>query len=44
MAPLAAMGLIDNPDVGAVAKEADARLRAALDDLERGAPARSPGS
>lgn len=36
MAPLPAMGLIGNPDVVAVAKEADARLRAALDELERG--------
>jgi len=44
MAPLPAMGLIGNPDVVAVAKEADARLRAALDHLERGAlpPAPSP--
>jgi uncharacterized protein (DUF302 family) len=36
MAPLPAMGLVGNPDVAAVAKEADARLRAALDRLERG--------
>jgi uncharacterized protein (DUF302 family) len=34
MAPLPAMGLIGNPDVVAVAKEADARLRAALARLE----------
>jgi uncharacterized protein (DUF302 family) len=36
MAPLPAMGLVGNPDVVAVAKEADARLRAALERLERG--------
>jgi uncharacterized protein (DUF302 family) len=41
MAPLPAMGLIGNPDVVAVAKEADARLRAALDHMERGS---APGS
>jgi uncharacterized protein (DUF302 family) len=35
MAPLPAMGLIGNPDVVAVAKEADARLRAALARLEQ---------
>lgn len=34
MAPLSAMGLIGNPDVVAVAKEADAKLRAALTRLE----------
>lgn len=34
MAPLPAMGLIGNPDVVSVAKEADARLRAALARLE----------
>ncbi len=39
MAPLPAMGLVDNPEVAAVAKEADAKLRAALDRLERGATA-----
>jgi uncharacterized protein (DUF302 family) len=39
MAPLPAMGLVGNPDVAAVAKEADARLRAALARLERGVPA-----
>lgn len=38
MAPLPAMGLIGNPDVVAVAKEADQRLRAALDRLEGAAP------
>lgn len=38
MAPLPAMGLIGNPDVVAVATEADARLRAALDQVEHGAP------
>lgn len=35
MAPLPAMALVGNPDVAAVAREADARLRAALDRLER---------
>jgi uncharacterized protein (DUF302 family) len=39
MAPLPAMGLVGNPDIVAVAKEADSRLRAALEDLEKGAPA-----
>jgi uncharacterized protein (DUF302 family) len=34
MAPLPAMGLVGNADVAAVAKEADARLRAALHHLE----------
>lgn len=43
MAPLAAMGLIGNPDVVAVATEADARLRAALDQLERSAPSAAQG-
>jgi uncharacterized protein (DUF302 family) len=36
MAPLPAMGLVGNPDVVAVAREADARLRAALARLEEG--------
>lgn len=44
MAPLPAMGLIGNPDVVSVAKEADARLRAALDQVERGAPPLAPAS
>lgn len=44
MAPLPAMGLIGNPDVVSVAKEADARLRAALDELERGTPAAAGGA
>ena len=35
MAPLAAMGLVDNPDVTEVAKAADAKLRSALTSLER---------
>lgn len=35
MAPLPAMGLVGNPELVAVAKEADARLRAALGQLER---------
>lgn len=39
MAPLPAMGLVGNPDVEAVAKEADARLRAALARLEGGTTA-----
>ncbi|MFN8062886.1 MAG: DUF302 domain-containing protein [Vicinamibacterales bacterium] len=39
MAPLVALGLVgDNAELAAVAREADARLRAALDALER-APA-----
>lgn len=38
MAPITAMGLIGNPDVVSVAKEADARLRAALAEIERGGP------
>jgi uncharacterized protein (DUF302 family) len=45
MAPLPAMGLIANPEVVGVAREADARLRAALERLERGAPtAQTPGT
>jgi uncharacterized protein (DUF302 family) len=36
MAPLPAMGLIGNPEVVAVAQEADARLRSALVEVERG--------
>lgn len=36
MAPLPAMGLVGNPDVVSVAREADAKLRSALDRLERG--------
>ena len=39
MAPLPAMGLIGNPGVVEVAREADARLRSALTRLEQGAPA-----
>jgi hypothetical protein len=35
MAPLAALGIVgDNPDLQAVAREADARLRSALTALE----------
>jgi uncharacterized protein (DUF302 family) len=34
MAPLPAMGIIGNPELHAVAKEADARLRRALENLE----------
>ncbi len=41
MAPLPAMGMVGNPEVVAVAKEADARLRAALDRLEGGATAQA---
>jgi uncharacterized protein (DUF302 family) len=37
MAPLPTMGLIGNPELVAVAKEADARLRAALGQVERDA-------
>ena len=39
MAPLAAMALVDNPDVMAVAKAADAKLRSALASLEQEAGA-----
>ena len=39
MAPLAAMALVGNPDVTAVAKEADAKLRSALTRLEQEAGA-----
>jgi len=35
MAPLAAMALVDNPDVTEVAKAADGRLRSALTSLEQ---------
>ena len=41
MAPLPAMGLVDNPDVVAVAKDADAKLRAVLARLEGGSDALS---
>jgi uncharacterized protein (DUF302 family) len=41
MAPLPAMGLVDNPEVEGVAKEADARLRRALTSLEEAHPASS---
>ncbi len=34
MAPLAALGMVDNPNLHEVAKEADARLRRALAALE----------
>lgn len=44
MAPLPAMGLVGNPDVEAVAKEADARLRAALARLEGGTTAHASGA
>lgn len=36
MAPLPAMGLVGNVEVASVAREADARLRAALQEIERG--------
>lgn len=36
MAPLPAMGLVGNAEVEAVAREADARLRAALHEIEHG--------
>src|SRR5688572_4163027 len=39
MAPLAAMALVDNPDVMDVAKAADAKLRSALTSLEQEAGA-----
>ena len=35
MAPLAAMALVDNPDVTEVAKAADGKLRSALTSLEQ---------
>ena len=35
MAPLAAMALVDNPEVLKVAKAADAKLRSALTSLEQ---------
>lgn len=35
LAPLPAIGLIGNPEVVSVAKYADARLRAVLDEFER---------
>ena len=38
MAPLPAMGMIGNPELEAVAAEADTRLRAALTHLEASAP------
>ncbi|MEZ5420779.1 MAG: DUF302 domain-containing protein [Vicinamibacterales bacterium] len=38
MAPLPAMGIIGNPELVAVAAEADTRLRAALTHLEQSAP------
>jgi uncharacterized protein (DUF302 family) len=38
MAPLAALGVVgDNPELGAVAHEADEKLRRALDRIERAA-------
>jgi uncharacterized protein (DUF302 family) len=42
MAPLAAMALVRNPDVTAVAKQADAKLRSALTRLEQDAGAAVP--
>jgi uncharacterized protein (DUF302 family) len=43
MAPLPAMGLIGNPEVVSVAREADSRLRAVLEELERGGALTSAG-
>jgi len=43
MAPLPAMGLVGNAEVESVAQEADARLRAALHDVERGGPMAAAG-
>ena len=40
MAPLPAMGLVGNPAIVGVAKEADAKLRSALASLEQGASVR----
>src|SRR5688500_8254669 len=42
MAPLPAMGLVGNPKIVEVAKEADAKLRSALARLEQGAGAPVP--
>ena len=39
MAPLPAMGIVGNPELQGVAKEADSRLRRALNHVERTAPA-----
>jgi uncharacterized protein (DUF302 family) len=39
MAPFPAMGLVGNAEVAVVAAEADARLRAALAEIEHAAPA-----
>ena len=39
MAPLPAMGLVGNPDVAGVARQADAKLRSALAAVERAAAA-----
>ncbi|MGE0363495.1 MAG: DUF302 domain-containing protein [Vicinamibacterales bacterium] len=43
MAPLPAMGLVGNAEVESVATEADARLRAALQEVERGGPVAAAG-
>lgn len=43
MAPLPAMGLVGNAEVESVAKEADARLRTALQEVERGGPVAAVG-
>ena len=36
MAPLPTMGMVGNPDLQGIAKEADAKLRAALQSLAEG--------
>jgi uncharacterized protein (DUF302 family) len=43
MAPLPAMGLVGNAEVESVAMEADARLRAAMREVERGGPVAAAG-
>jgi len=43
MAPLPAMGLVGNAEVESVAKEADARLRTALQEVERGGAVAAAG-
>jgi len=43
MAPLPAMGLVGNAEVESVAQEADARLRTALQEVERGGPVAAAG-
>lgn len=44
MAPLPAMGIVGNLELQSVAKEADARLRGALQRLEGGSPVKGTGT